>query len=373
MNAGERFRLASGYALALALPAAMLAVRLALPVSFGERLLLILFMLPIIVVALAGGLRPGVLATLTSGVITAWYLVPPTGSFAIAAGQDLFQWLMLIVNGALVSLLAGYLHRSRQQVRDALARQKSSQARYAAAMEEDFRLREKTEAELRQREHRLSAIVGHSPSALSLKTPDGRYVLANPNLQRLHGMSEADIVGKTDFDLYPEETARTFRANDERVLRTRARHSIEEVVPVDGRTRTYMSHMFPVPGDDGAVQYICRISLDISERKAADSALSEALEEQARARQAALNLMEDAQAARRRAEAAEVAARQQTEELRQRNEELERFNRASVGRELDMIALKRQINELSARLGEAPPHRLDFLEEAVPPGEDGRP
>jgi two-component system CheB/CheR fusion protein len=40
------------------------------------------------------------------------------------------------------------------------------------------------------------------------------------------------------------------------------------------------------------------------------------------------------------------------EQLRARNEELERFNRAAVGRELRMVELKKEINALLARLGE---------------------
>lgn len=50
------------------------------------------------------------------------------------------------------------------------------------------------------------------------------------------------------------------------------------------------------------------------------------------------------------------------EELRRRNEELERFNHASVGRELRMIELKRQINELSCQLDNPPPFDLSFTE-----------
>jgi len=57
--------------------------------------------------------------------------------------------------------------------------------------------------------------------------------------------------------------------------------------------------------------------------------------------------------------------RRQAEELRQRNDELERFNQASVGRELDMVDLKRQINELSRDLGRQPPFSLSFLPEAA--------
>lgn len=58
----------------------------------------------------------------------------------------------------------------------------------------------------------------------------------------------------------------------------------------------------------------------------------------------------------------EETLRRQTEELEERNRELERFNRATVGRELDMIALKQSINELSQQLGRSPPYPLAFLD-----------
>lgn len=60
---------------------------------------------------------------------------------------------------------------------------------------------------------------------------------------------------------------------------------------------------------------------------------------------------------------AEETLRRQTEELQGRNDELERFNRATVGRELEMIALKQQVNRLSARLGEPKPYPLAFLDD----------
>ncbi len=60
--------------------------------------------------------------------------------------------------------------------------------------------------------------------------------------------------------------------------------------------------------------------------------------------------------------AAEQALQRQAQELVRRNQELESFNRAMVGRELDMVALKRQVNELSRQLGLVPPYHLEFLE-----------
>jgi PAS domain S-box-containing protein len=51
------------------------------------------------------------------------------------------------------------------------------------------------------------------------------------------------------------------------------------------------------------------------------------------------------------------------EELRASNEELERFNRAAVDRELRMIELKKEINSLSQQAGREPPYPLDFGKE----------
>lgn len=135
---------------------------------------------------------------------------------------------------------------------------------------EDITERRENELALLDRQFKLDAIVNCSPSALSLKTPDGKYALANPNLQRIHYMTEAEIIGKTDFDLYPRTTAETFRTNDALMLSTMARQSIEEEISVDGAVRTYMSHMFPILDDKGSAKFICRISLDITEYKKVD-------------------------------------------------------------------------------------------------------
>ena len=64
---------------------------------------------------------------------------------------------------------------------------------------------------------------------------------------------------------------------------------------------------------------------------------------------------------------AEEALRKKMEELHASNNELEQFNRASVGRELRMIELKEEINELCRRMGEAPRHATDQRKtESVP-------
>ncbi len=142
-----------------------------------------------------------------------------------------------------------------------------------ALFSENITARKLAEQALLERDFRLSAIVENSPAALSLKYPDGRYALANPNVQRILHRPEQDIIGKTDAELFPPDVAHRLRTSDERVLASLERHAIEESLLVDGQVRIFISHVFPVLDAAGTARFICRISLDISDRKRAEAEL----------------------------------------------------------------------------------------------------
>lgn len=60
----------------------------------------------------------------------------------------------------------------------------------------------------------------------------------------------------------------------------------------------------------------------------------------------------------------DITARKEAEQqLRENMEELKRFNNAMVSRESRMIELKKEVNELSSRIGESPRYPLDFEKE----------
>ncbi len=70
----------------------------------------------------------------------------------------------------------------------------------------------------------------------------------------------------------------------------------------------------------------------------------------------------------------DITARKTAEtELHSRNEVLERFNRATAGREMRMIALKQQVNALARQLGQPQPYPLDFLKADGTPSADPKP
>lgn len=62
---------------------------------------------------------------------------------------------------------------------------------------------------------------------------------------------------------------------------------------------------------------------------------------------------------------AEEALQQHIKEIEVLNDALTEFNRASVGRELLMVELKKEVNDLCARAGQPTPYDLDFESEKV--------
>jgi PAS domain S-box-containing protein len=59
----------------------------------------------------------------------------------------------------------------------------------------------------------------------------------------------------------------------------------------------------------------------------------------------------------------DISSRKAAEaELRQRNQELERFNRAATEREVRMVALKREVNELARAAGRPAPYDTSFAD-----------
>lgn len=86
----------------------------------------------------------------------------------------------------------------------------------------DFTRQKETEEALRENRNLLSVILDNLPVALELKDvkKDFSYVFANRKSLTMSGRAESDVVDKTDFDLWPRETAQKIRSEDASVCRS---------------------------------------------------------------------------------------------------------------------------------------------------------
>ena len=123
----------------------------------------------------------------------------------------------------------------------------------------------------------LRNLVDNLPVAVYLKDTAGRKTLANPvDLQNMGLTSEAELLGKTDYDLFPPEQAAAFHADDELVLQTGqpVLNREEQLTRADGSIRCLLTSKVPIFDNSGAVTGLVGIGLDITERKRAEEQMN---------------------------------------------------------------------------------------------------
>jgi PAS domain S-box-containing protein len=119
---------------------------------------------------------------------------------------------------------------------------------------------------LTESDRRLDQILDNATAVVYLKNAAGRYLLINRQFEELFQVTRTQVVGKTDYDIFPREMADAFRANDQRVLASGEVLKVEELAPHGDGPHTYISVKFPLRDSEGLVYAIAGISTDISDR-----------------------------------------------------------------------------------------------------------
>jgi PAS domain S-box-containing protein len=169
----------------------------------------------------------------------------------------------------------------------------------------DITKRKKVEDELRISEARYRTLVENIPQKIFMKDRDSRYLSVNNN-----------FAGKTDNDFFPKDLADKYRTDDQRIIESGKSEELEEKYLLEGKETWVRTVKTPVKDKKGEIVAVLGIFWDITERKQAE------------------------------------------EELKKKNEDLERFNRMAVGRELKMVELKKEINTLLKELGKEPQYKI---------------
>jgi len=123
------------------------------------------------------------------------------------------------------------------------------------------------EIALKKNKEILQSIIDNSTAVIYLKDVQGKYILINSRYEELFNITRKEIVGKTDYDIFPRERADAFLGNDKKVIAAGKPVEFEEVAPHKDELHTYISLKFPLLTQENDIYGICGISTDITERK----------------------------------------------------------------------------------------------------------
>ncbi len=137
----------------------------------------------------------------------------------------------------------------------------------------DISARKRAEDELFQKKSMLDTIMESISESIFVKDIDGKYIVMNEAGARTLGYSVADVIGRTDLDLLPLETANEFRKMDADTIAGGQMYEREEIGKINGKTIVFLAHKTPWRDNSGKILGVIGVSTDITVRKQAEELL----------------------------------------------------------------------------------------------------
>lgn len=118
--------------------------------------------------------------------------------------------------------------------------------------------------------NRQQALLDNIPDMAWLKDKDGRFLAVNEAFVRARGIRRDELLGRTDFDYWPEELSKRYQRDDVEVMRSGKRKNIEETLAHSKGEPVWIETIkSPIYNDRGLAIGTTGIARDITARKQA--------------------------------------------------------------------------------------------------------
>lgn len=142
-------------------------------------------------------------------------------------------------------------------------------------LKETEAIRRNAEAAQDESEARLDAIINSAPMGIFIKDADGRYIMANHEIERNFGVSAENLIGQTDMEIMPIAFAQRLGLHDSIVLESGQPFEAEERIPSKSGDKTFLTVKFPLFDRNGILSSYCGIMTDITDRTLAETEAQE--------------------------------------------------------------------------------------------------
>jgi PAS domain S-box-containing protein len=145
----------------------------------------------------------------------------------------------------------------------------------------DITERKRMEAALAEEHNLLRTLIDTLPDSIYIKDSAGRHLLVNRTVVQNAGLPLAEILGKTDLELYPAELARRWYTDDMAIIQSGQPLLNQEEPSVDknGQVGWDLTTKVPFYDGHGNIIGLVGVTRDITKRKQVEEKLREALAE----------------------------------------------------------------------------------------------
>lgn len=248
---------------------------------------LLLYYSAVMASAFYGGIVQGIFAVVLSLAAGALFFSPdPLLLFSL--GPYGVRGLLFVIDSAIVIFICTAFRRARFRAEAEGQRIRAALEQSTAQLEQKFEASTKelrgTADRLAQNEKFLDSLVENIPNLLFAKRADDlRYIRINRAFEDFFERSKDELVGKTDFDLFPADQAEKIQRKDREVLSGHSVHVLnEERLTSQGKTHYFYTKKIPIIGRDGQSKFLLGIAEDITEKKAFEAQQIKLMQEQAR-------------------------------------------------------------------------------------------
>jgi PAS domain S-box-containing protein len=124
----------------------------------------------------------------------------------------------------------------------------------------------------------VTAFLDNVPDNVYFKDRESRFIAVSKSKARRHHLEPADLIGKTDFELFSDAHARSAFEDEQRIIRTGEPivGQLEKETWPDGRVTWVLTSKVPLRNDQGEIVGTFGIGKDVTKSKGMELALEQA-------------------------------------------------------------------------------------------------